>query len=79
MCSSDLLLWDKPGDAHVRAGDWNRYRIEARGSQIRTFINDQPCVDLDDPEGARRGIIALQLHSGGKLEVRFRNFELKVD
>ena len=73
------LLWDKPGDAHVRPGDWNSYRIEARGSRIRTFINDQPCVDLDDPEGARRGIIALQLHSGGKLEVRFRNFQLQLE
>ncbi|MFN6104556.1 MAG: PVC-type heme-binding CxxCH protein [Planctomycetaceae bacterium] len=73
------LLWDKPGDAHVRPGDWNRYRIEARGSRIRTFINDQPCVDLDDPEGARRGLIALQLHSGGQLEVRFRALELKLE
>jgi putative membrane-bound dehydrogenase-like protein len=73
------LLWDKPGDAHVRPGDWNRYRIEARDSRIRTFINDQPCVDLDDPEGARRGLIALQLHSGGQLEVRFRALELKLE
>ena len=73
------LLWDKPGDVHVRPGDWNRYRIEARGSRIKTFINDQPCVDLDDPEGARQGIIALQIHSGGKLEVRFRALELKLE
>jgi hypothetical protein len=34
---------------------------------------------LDDPEGARRGIIALQLHSGGQLEVRFRNFQLQLE
>jgi len=36
-------------------------------------------VDLDDPEGARRGLIALQLHSGGQLEVRFRALELKLE
>lgn len=72
------LLWEKSGEAHVRKGDWNKYVIEAHGPRIRTWINDQPCVDLDDPSGARRGIIALQLHSGGPTEVRFRNMKLKV-
>ena len=72
------LLWDKPGAQHVRLGEWNDYKIRAEGSRIQTWINGQSCVDLDDPEGARRGIFALQLHSGGPMEVRFRNFELKV-
>lgn len=73
------LLWDRPGDAHVRVDDWNRYEILAVGSRVRTTLNGQPCVDLDDPTGARRGIIALQLHSGGPLEIRFRNFQLQID
>jgi hypothetical protein len=45
---------------------------------VQTWLNDQPCVDLDDPAGAREGIVAVQLHSGGPTEVRFRNFELKL-
>jgi putative membrane-bound dehydrogenase-like protein len=72
------LLWDKPGDEHVKGGDWNHYEIEARGSRIRTWLNGQPCVDLDDTAGARRGIIALQLHAGEAMEVRFRHLELEV-
>jgi hypothetical protein len=72
------LLWDQSGEAHVREGDWNTYVIEARGPHIRTWINGQLSVDLVDPEGARRGILALQLHSGGPTEVRFRNFKLQV-
>jgi putative membrane-bound dehydrogenase-like protein len=72
------LLWDKSGDQHVRTGDWNRYEIRAEGSRIQTWLNGQPCVDLDDLAGKRRGQFALQLHSGGPLEVRFRNFELEV-
>src|SRR5262249_46709170 len=63
------LLWPKSGEAHVKPG-WNTYEILAKGSRIRTWINGQPCVDLDDPAGARRGIIALQLHSGEATEVR---------
>ena len=35
-------------------------------------------MQLTDAQGAKRGIIALQLHSGGKTEVRFRNLRLVV-
>lgn len=72
------LLWEKSGEAAVKSGDWNRYEIEAIGTQIRTKINGRLCVDLDDPRGANRGIFALQLHSGGPTEVRFRNLKLEV-
>jgi putative membrane-bound dehydrogenase-like protein len=72
------LLWDRSGENHVQPGQWNAYVVEAQGSRIRTWINGQLCVDLDDPPGARQGIIALQLHSGGPMEVRFKGFRLEV-
>ncbi len=72
------LLWDKSGESHVKSGEWNHYEVRAQGSKIQTWINGQLCVDLDDPKGAKRGIMALQLHSGGPTEVRFRNVEMKV-
>jgi hypothetical protein len=62
----------------VKTGDWNEYKIVARGSRIQTWLNGKPCVDLDDPEGARRGQFALQIHAGGPMEVRFRNIKLEV-
>jgi len=73
------LLWDRSGEKHVKPGDWNRYTIEAVDGRIRTWINGEPCVDLDDPPGARQGIIAFQLHSGDATEVRFRNLKLELD
>jgi putative membrane-bound dehydrogenase-like protein len=72
------LLWDKSGEAPVRAGEWNTYVIEARGDRIRTWINEELCVDLADPEGTRRGVFAFQLHSGGATEVRYRNLKLEI-
>jgi putative membrane-bound dehydrogenase-like protein len=72
------LLWDKPADQHVKKEDWNKYVIEAQGSRIRTYLNGNLCVDLDDPQGERRGIIALQIHSGGPMEIRFRNLKLEL-
>lgn len=73
------LLWKKPGDAFVKPGDWNTYEILAVGSKIRTAINGNLCVDLDDPQAARRGIIGLQVHSGGPTEVRFKDFKLEIN
>ena len=72
------LLWDKSGEEHVKPGDWNTYEIIAERNRIRTLINGQLCVDMEDPEGAKSGIIAFQLHSGGKTEVRYRNIKLNV-
>ena len=73
------VLSDKSGEPHVKPGEWNRYEIVAVGHRVKTFLNGEPCVDLDDPEGAERGIVALQVHSGGPTEVRFRNLKLELD
>jgi putative membrane-bound dehydrogenase-like protein len=73
------LLWKDSGEAHVRLGEWNTYEISCIGSKIRTTINGQPCVTLDDPGGARRGILAFQLHSGGATEVRYKDLKVELD
>ncbi|HEX5221213.1 MAG TPA: PVC-type heme-binding CxxCH protein [Verrucomicrobiae bacterium] len=73
------LLSNKPGDAFVKTNDWNTYEIVAVGSKIRTAINGNLCTDLDDPLVARRGIIGLQVHSGGPTEVRFKDFHLELN
>lgn len=72
------VLWDRAAEQHVRKGEWNEYEIEAIGSRIVTRINGATCVDLDDPVGARLGVIALQLHSGPATEVRFRRLQLTL-
>ncbi|MSU61496.1 MAG: DUF1080 domain-containing protein [Pedosphaera sp.] len=72
-------LWDKSGEEHVRRDDWNSYEILAVGSKVRTFINGHPCVDLDDPKGAGAGVVALQMHAGGPLEVRFKDFQIELN
>jgi putative heme-binding domain-containing protein len=73
------LLWNKPGDACVKTEEWNTYEIVAVGSKVRTAINGILCTDLDDPKISRRGIIALQAHAGGPLEVRFKDLQLELN
>jgi putative heme-binding domain-containing protein len=72
------LLSKESGEKYLKKGDWNTYEIEAVGGHVRTWLNGHLCVDLEDPQGQTRGQFALQLHSGGKTEVRYRNIKLEV-
>jgi putative membrane-bound dehydrogenase-like protein len=72
------LLSKKSGESFVKVDDWNEYEILAVGSKVRTWINGNLCVDLDDPKISRRGIFGLQIHSGGPMEVRFKDLRLEV-
>jgi putative membrane-bound dehydrogenase-like protein len=72
------VLSNKSGEPFVKKEDWNEYVVEASGSRIRTWINGQLCVDLDDPAVSRRGVFGLQIHSGGPMEVRFKDLKLEV-
>jgi putative heme-binding domain-containing protein len=75
------LLWDKPGDQHVKKEDWNGYEVLAVGKKIQTAVNGKLCVDFvdekADPAKDMKGWIAFQVHSGGAMEVRFRGVKLE--
>ena len=72
------LLWDKSGEKHVKADDWNEYRIEAEGGRVKTYLNGHLCANVNDAKLARRGIFGLQIHAGGPMEVRFKELKLEV-
>ncbi|MBK7875613.1 MAG: DUF1080 domain-containing protein [Planctomycetes bacterium] len=72
------VLVDAQMESHVVKDGWNHYAIEARGHRVRTWLNGKSCAELEDAPGALRGVVALQLHSGGATEVRFRNLVLKL-
>ena len=67
------------GDKFVKKDDWNTYEILAVGNRIKTAINGNVCTELEDDKIATKGRIAVQVHSGGAMEVRFRNFQLEMN
>lgn len=73
-----LLEADGCEDA-VRADGWNTYEILAVGPRVRTALNGRVCVDRVDPSAARRGVLALQVHSSARTEVHFRDLRLELD
>ncbi|MEZ6104863.1 MAG: DUF1080 domain-containing protein [Pirellulaceae bacterium] len=62
----------------LRADDWNDYRIRCEGDRVRLWINDVLTVDYteSDPEIARDGIIAVQVHSGPPTEAWYRRIRI---
>jgi sugar phosphate isomerase/epimerase len=61
-------------------GQWNRFRIEARGDSIKTWLNGVPAADLVDSMDLE-GFIGLQVHQVGKREepfhVAWRNLRIQ--
>jgi hypothetical protein len=62
----------------VREGDWNEFEIMARGDHVTITLNGTKTTDRVDPVFAKSGIIALQVHVGKAMEVRFKDIEIKT-
>ncbi len=59
-------------------GEWNTLRIRVVGDRVTTWLNGVQMVDLEDPKiGAATGSIALQIHDGGGIRVRWRNIRVQ--
>lgn len=78
-------LADQPAAQQAfRIGQWNRFRVEAIGPSIRTWVNGVPAADILD-DLASSGLIALQVHSIGADTaragevIRFRNLRILTD
>lgn len=72
-----LLVDRADGATVVRPGEWNQYEIEAIGPVIELKLNGTVTARLEDAKGSPRGVIAFQLHSGGPMEVRFKDLKLE--
>ncbi len=68
----------------MKNGEWNHFRIVAKGPNIQTFINGTKVADLTHEEIYKshpKGLIGLQVHGikpgTGPFEVRWRNLRIK--
>ena len=63
----------------LKEGQWNTLRILAQGARIQTWLNGEPMVDITDEKvGLGHGRIALQIHDGGGIKVRWRNLHIST-
>ena len=51
--------------------------ITAKGQHVTIDLNGTRVIDREDPKFDKEGIIALQVHVGPAMEVRYKDIEIK--
>lgn len=74
------LIQPKPElEKALKVGEWNKMKVVVRGNNVTTWLNGQQMITLDDEKiGSANGQIALQIHDGGGVKVKWRNIKLKT-
>jgi hypothetical protein len=74
------LLVKEGGEQYVKKGDWNTYEIVAVGDRVMAAINGHKVFDLVDPNGMKKGIFGLQVHSDkNPTEAQFKDLKVELN
>jgi hypothetical protein len=68
---------EEKANALVKKNDWNEFVITAKGSHVTIELNGTRIIDREDPKFDKTGIIALQVHVGPPMEVRYKDLEIQ--
>jgi hypothetical protein len=73
------MVWPAPeNESVVRPDDWNEYLLTVEGNHYTSRLNGVLMVDYTDPQPeSDDGPIALQLHSGGRGNMRFKDIIIR--
>ncbi|NTS42190.1 DUF1080 domain-containing protein [Flavisolibacter sp. BT320] len=74
------LIQPKPEDEkHLKQGEWNEMKISMIGNVLTTWLNGHQMIQLNDEKiGAGKGFIALQIHDGGGIKVRWKDIKIQA-
>ncbi len=65
-------------EAALKENEWNEMKVLVKGNVVTTWLNGTEMITLtDDKIGSRAGKIALQIHDGGGVKVRWKNIRIK--
>jgi hypothetical protein len=72
-----LIKPDPEKDKALKMGAWNEMKIRVDGARVTSWLNGTEMISLtDEIIGAGEGSIALQIHDGGGIKVKWRNLQL---
>lgn len=73
-----LIKPEAKKDKALNMGEWNKMKIKVIGNKVTTWLNDTKMITLSDEKiGQGKGAIALQIHDGGGIKVKWRNLQVK--
>tara|TARA_B100000575_G_scaffold293317_1_gene304270 strand:+ start:1107 stop:1691 length:585 start_codon:yes stop_codon:yes gene_type:complete len=72
-----LIKPDKYYDDIVKMNEWNSLKLTINDGEVKTWINGQEMISIRDNKISNsEGSIALQIHDGGGIKVRWRDLKL---
>ena len=73
-----LIQPEPEKDSALKMGEWNTMKIRVVRDEVTSWLNGTEMVHLKDQKiGEGKGSIALQIHDGGGIKVRWKNIRLK--
>jgi len=73
-----LIKPDSSKNSIIKMGKWNHMVIEVIGNEVTTSINKTEMIKIKDSIiGKGIGGIALQIHDGGGIKVRWKNLKIQ--
>ena len=64
-------------EKYLKVGKWNTLKIHVVNDVVTTWLNGKMMVELKDEKiGKGEGFIALQIHDGGGIKVRWKNIKI---
>jgi hypothetical protein len=74
-----LIQPEAEKEQYLKENEWNTIKVKVAGGSVTTWLNGQQMISLQDEKiGASQGKIALQIHDGGGVRVRWRNIRIKT-
>jgi hypothetical protein len=65
-------------DSSLIMGDWNKLTVKVQDQTVTTWLNGNKMISYTDKKiGEANGRIALQIHDGGGIKVKWRNIKLQ--
>lgn len=73
-----LIQPDSIREKALKEGKWNKMRIRVVNDNVTTWLNGKQMITLSDARiAAGNGFIALQIHDGGGIKVRWKDIRIK--
>jgi|TARA_B100001105_G_scaffold229167_1_gene200618 hypothetical protein len=65
-------------DASLKMGEWNKLTVKVYGDKVTTWLNGTQMITYSDSKiGEADGRIALQIHDGGGIKVKWKNIKIQ--
>ena len=64
-------------DKYLKMGEWNKLTVKVYNDKVTTWLNEHEMITIEDQIiGKGEGRIALQIHDGGGIKVKWRNLTI---